>query len=134
MKRFLLDTNAVITTLRDGHSLIAKAIRIRPFVAIHISSIVLFELYYGAFKSTVYKSDNIRTIDDLRFQILDFDANDAKYAGEIRASLALSGNMIGPFDILIAGQALSRDLTLITHNVKEFQRVKGLRIEDWEID
>jgi tRNA(fMet)-specific endonuclease VapC len=132
MNQFLLDTNAVITTLRDSNSLIARTIRLHSFVEISISSIVLFELYYGAFKSTVYKTDNVRTIDDLCFQILDFNANDSRYAGEIRASLALSGNMIGPFDILIAGQALSRGLTLITHNVNEFQRVKGLHVEDWE--
>jgi tRNA(fMet)-specific endonuclease VapC len=134
MKKFLLDTNAIITILRNVNSLIARTIRRHSFSEISISSIVLFELYYGAFRSTVYKSENIRIVDDLRFQILDFDSNDAKYAGEIRASLALSGNMIGPFDILIAGQALSRDLILITHNVKEFQRVKGLQIEDWEKD
>jgi tRNA(fMet)-specific endonuclease VapC len=89
-------------------------------------------LYYGAFKSdATRKADNIRAVDGLLFQILDFDANDARYAGEIRASLALRGNMIGPFDILIAGQALSRDLILITHNIREFQRIDGLRVEDW---
>jgi tRNA(fMet)-specific endonuclease VapC len=131
MSGFLLDTNVVITTLRYENSIIARTLVLHPLSEIYISSIVLFELYYGAFKSAVHKLNNIRTVDSLCFQILDFNANDARYAGEIRASLALSGNTIGPFDILIAGQALSRDLTLITHNVKEFQRVKGLRIEDW---
>ncbi|GHS98457.1 ribonuclease VapC [Synergistales bacterium] len=131
MNGFLLDTNAVVTTLRDENSLMARTLITRPFEEIYISAIVLFELYYGAFKSTLRKADNIRSVDDLRFQILDFNVNDARCAGEIRASLALSGNIIGPFDILIAGQALSRGLTLITNNVKEFQRVDELRIEDW---
>ncbi|GHV52466.1 ribonuclease VapC [Synergistales bacterium] len=133
MNGFLLDTNAIIATLRDKDSLIARTMMTCHFVEIYISSIVLFELYYGAFKSTARKEDNIRSVDDLCFQILDFNANDAKCAGEIRASLALSGNIIGPFDVLIAGQALSRDLTLITHNVKEFRRVSDLRIEDWHV-
>jgi tRNA(fMet)-specific endonuclease VapC len=131
MSGFLLDTNALISMLRDGKTQIAKTLTLHSFAEIYISSVVLFELYYGAFKSVAHKVDNIRTVDDLRFQILDFNANDARHAGEIRASLALMGNIIGPFDILIAGQALSRNLTLVTHNVKEFQRVNGLRIEDW---
>jgi tRNA(fMet)-specific endonuclease VapC len=133
MNGYLLDTNAVITTLRDENSPIARTLTLYPFAEVYISSVVLFELYYGAYKSTTHKTNNIRTVDNLCFQIIDFNANDARCAGEIRASLALCGNMIGPFDLLRAGQALSRDLTLITHNVKEFQRVSGLRIEDWDL-
>jgi tRNA(fMet)-specific endonuclease VapC len=132
MKGFLLDTNSVVAIMRDANSLVARNLALHAISEVYISSIVLFELYYGAFKSdATRKADNIQAVDELLFHILDFDANDARYAGEIRASLALRGNMIGPFDILIAGQALSLDLILVTHNIREFQRIDGLRVEDW---
>ncbi len=63
--------------------------------------------------------------------VLDMDQRDAITAGEIRASLALSGKPIGPYDLLIAGQAKARDLTMVTNNIREFERVPGLRVEDW---
>ena len=60
------------------------------------------------------------------------DREDARQAAAIRAELAMSGSPIGPYDVLIAGQAKSRDLTLISRNVGEFSRVAGLRVENWE--
>ncbi len=63
--------------------------------------------------------------------MLDLDREDARAAGEIRAALARQGTPIGPYDVLIAGQAKARALTLVTGNLAEFQRVEGLRIEDW---
>jgi tRNA(fMet)-specific endonuclease VapC len=72
-------------------------------------------------------------IDALRFEIVEFDQEDARRAGEIRAALAKAGAPIGPYDVLIAGQALARSLTLVTHNVREFGRVEGLVVEDWEV-
>jgi tRNA(fMet)-specific endonuclease VapC len=69
---------------------------------------------------------------DAKLEIVDFDYHDAREAGEIRALLALSGKPIGPMDVLIAGQARARALTLVTHNVSEFKRVPGLHIADWE--
>ena len=132
MKGFLLDTNAAVAIMRDAGSPVERNLTLHAISEVYISSVVLFELYYGAFKSdATRKSGNIRAVDELFFHILDFDANDARYAGEIRASLALRGNIIEPFDILIAGQALSRDLILVTHNIKEFQRIERLRVEDW---
>jgi tRNA(fMet)-specific endonuclease VapC len=71
-------------------------------------------------------------IDVLRFEIVEFDQEDARRAGEIRAVLAKAGAPIGAYDVLIAGQALARSLTLVTHNVREFGRVEGLVVEDWE--
>jgi tRNA(fMet)-specific endonuclease VapC len=67
----------------------------------------------------------------LRFEILEFDAEDARCSGEIRAYLAKSGRPIGPLDVLIAGQAKARSLILLTHNRREFDRVEGLAVEDW---
>ncbi len=74
----------------------------------------------------------MESVDALHFQTVDFNSEDAKAAGEVRAALVIAGTPIGPYDILIAGQALARNLTLITHNTREFSRVNGLRIEDWE--
>jgi tRNA(fMet)-specific endonuclease VapC len=71
-------------------------------------------------------------IEALRFEVVEFDREDARKAGELRASLAASGTPIGPYDVLIAGQALARGLVLITHNMREFRRVPDLAIEDWE--
>lgn len=69
----------------------------------------------------------------MSFQVLPFDADDARVAAELRVELRRLGRPIGPFDALIAGQALARKLTLITHNTREFSRVEGLTIEDWEV-
>lgn len=63
--------------------------------------------------------------------MLPFELKDSERAGEIRANLQRKGTPIGSYDVLIAGQALARNLVLITHNVKEFQRVEGLQFEDW---
>lgn len=64
--------------------------------------------------------------------MIEFDGEDARQAGEIRAALAATGMPIGPYDVLIAGQARARDLILVTRNVGEFSRVSGLRVEDWQ--
>jgi tRNA(fMet)-specific endonuclease VapC len=96
-----------------------------------ISAIVAHELFYGAFKSR-RATQNVALIDALQFAMLEFDGEDARQAGEVRAVLAAKGTPIGPYDVLIAGQAMARDMILITHNRDEFGRVPGLRIEDWQ--
>lgn len=95
-----------------------------------ISALVAHELYYGAFKSQRWER-NLAVIDSLHFEVIGFDKEDARQAGELRAFLVKSGNPVGPYDILIAGQSKARDLILVTHNVREFASVPGLRIEDW---
>jgi tRNA(fMet)-specific endonuclease VapC len=96
-----------------------------------MSSIVAHELFFGAFRSQRVK-ENLAVVEALEFEILDFDREDAKQAGMIRAALAAAGTPIGPYDVLIAGQALARGLTLLTHNMREFKRVEGLKLEDWQ--
>ena len=71
-------------------------------------------------------------IDALRFEVIEFDKEDARQAGEVRAWLAAQGQAIGPYDVLIAGQAVARNVILVTRNTREFGRVPRLRIEDWE--
>ena len=89
------------------------------------------ELYYGAYKSG-RPEENLARVEGLAFPVLEFDREDARSAGEVRARLSGAGTPIGPYDVLIAGQALARKLILLTHNRKEFERVPGLRLEDWE--
>ncbi len=129
--RYLLDANVVIALLNDVASKAARrARRVRPG-DVAISAIVAHELFYDAFKSQ--RADrNVALVDALRFGVLDFDREDARRSGQIRALLAGKGTSIGPYDVLIAGQAIARSLTLVTHNTDEFRRVPGLRIEDWQ--
>lgn len=94
------------------------------------SSLVMFELMFGAFNSA-RAAENLNRLAQLAFPILDFDENDAKAAGEIRAALRRAGTPIGPCDLLIAGQAKACGLVLITSNRSEFARVDELRVEDW---
>ncbi len=132
MIRYLLDTNAVIGLLNNATSLTAIRTRQQNPREVGISSIVAHELFYGAFKSA-RSAHNVPLVDALQFDVIDFDKEDARRAGEIRARLAGRGTPIGPYDVLIAGQALARGLILVTHNTGELQRVATLRIEDWAI-
>lgn len=129
--RYLLDANAVIALLNDTTSPIARRIRRHAPRDFGVSAVVIHELYYGAFKSQRV-DQNVARVDALQFPVLEFDEGDAREAGQIRAHLASKGTPIGPYDVLIAGQAKARELTLVTHNTTEFQRVPGLKVEDWK--
>ncbi|AZN96020.1 type II toxin-antitoxin system VapC family toxin [Mesorhizobium sp. M9A.F.Ca.ET.002.03.1.2] len=126
---YLLDTNAVIAIMKGDADLQARLKPYRP-QDFALSAIVVHELYYGAQKSQ-RKADNLARIEALQFPVLEFDREDARHAGEIRATLATSGTPIGPYDALIGGQARARNLTLITRNAREFERIKNLTIETW---
>lgn len=128
--RFLLDSNAVIALMKGHSGFLTRLRRHRP-LDFGIPAIVAHELFYGAYKSQK-TADNLARVDALRFEVLEFDREDARQAGELRARLAAAGTPIGPYDVLIAGQAMARSLTLVTHNTREFQRVPGLFVEDWE--
>ena len=130
MMNFLLDANVVIALLNDRDSRPAHRVRRHKPRDIGVSSIVVHELYYGSFKSR-RTARNVALIDALQFQVLDFDREDARQAGELRAFLASTGMPIGPYDVLIAGQAKARNLILVTSNTDEFRRVPGLRVQDW---
>lgn len=129
--RFLLDTNVVIA-LGKGNGRIIERIRHHGLSGCVVSTVVLHELYFGAFKSGRV-AENLRAADGIPFEALDFTREDARTAGEIRHTLRRLGTPIGPYDTLIAGQALARGLTLVTRNTREFGRVEGLRVEDWEV-
>ncbi len=128
--KFLLDSNAVIALMKGNPGFLAQLRQHQP-QDFGLPAIVVHELFCGAYKG-VRIAQNVARVEALQFQIVDFDREDARQAGDIRAKLAASGTPIGPYDVLIAGQALARGLTLITHNTREFQRVPGLLMEDWE--
>ncbi|MCL4069411.1 type II toxin-antitoxin system VapC family toxin [Pseudomonas sp. GX19020] len=132
MITYLLDTNAVIALIgRRSDTLLARVEACEPG-SIAVSSIVAHELWYGAYRSqkVAFNLETLRLLfADL--PILDFDREDARVAGEIRADLARQGTPIGPYDLLIAGQAKARGLTLVTNNSGEFERVPDLTLADW---
>lgn len=128
---WLLDTNAVIAVVNSPTGAVAKKLRRKKPESVAIASVVLHELFYGAFKSARIEA-NLAIVDALAFQVLPFDADDARAAGAIRAMLAKTGQTIGAYDVSIAGQALNRNYTLVTHNLREFSRIEGLALEDWE--
>ncbi|CAM5603349.1 tRNA(fMet)-specific endonuclease VapC [Aquamicrobium terrae] len=128
----LLDTNAVISLLTRRSDALLRRIEASEPGSLAVSSVVAHELYFGAYRSekVAFNLETLRLVfTDLA--ILDFDREDARVAGEIRADLKRRGTPIGPYDTLIAGQAMARRLTLVTNNTGEFSRIVGLRIEDW---
>jgi len=128
--KFLLDSNAVIALLK-GQPRFLERLRAYQPADFGLPSIVAHELYFGAYKSQ-RPAANLARVEALQFEVLEFDREDSRRAGALRSQLAAAGTPIGPYDVLIAGQALARELTLITHNTREFKRVPGLRLEDWE--
>lgn len=130
--RFLFDTNAVISLLGQKSEALLNRVLQCSEGDIGLPAIVSHELYFGAFKSQKV-SFNLETIRLLvkDFVLLPFDNEDACQAGEIRAELKRAGTPIGPYDVLIAGQARAKNLILVSNNVREFERVPDLQLEDW---
>jgi tRNA(fMet)-specific endonuclease VapC len=132
MLQYLLDTNALIALLRGGADPVVRRIREHDPADVAISVVAIHELYYGAFRSERVER-NLDLVDGLLLEVIDFDRDDAREAGAVRAELAARGTPIGPFDVLMAGQARGRGLTMVTANVSEFLRVHGLAVEDWSV-
>ncbi len=130
---FLPDTNACITLLRQrDQRLIArwKSVKASDIV---LCSVVIYELRYGAQRSSDPSGEHSKL--DLflsPFNSLPFDDLCARRCAELRADLETDGRVIGPHDLQIAAIALQHQLTLVTHNSREFSRIKGLTIDDWE--
>ena len=127
--KFLLDTNAVIALLK-GNRLFLDRLRAFQPSDFGMPSIVHHELCFGAYKSKRV-ADNLQNVHSLQFDVIPISKSDAERSAEIRASLQAKGTPIGAYDVLIAGQAVARSLTLITHNVSEFGRIENLTFEDW---
>jgi tRNA(fMet)-specific endonuclease VapC len=132
---YLLDTN-VCVALINGHPATVRA-RLQKATAggeqVLVSSVAVFELWYGVGKSTrqEFNRKRLETFLAGPILVLPFEDADARAAGSARAILEAVGKPIGAYDVLMAGQALRHQLTLVTANVSEFSRVKGLAWQDW---
>ena len=130
--KYLLDTNTCIYLLNGRHPELAKKLSSVSAAEVAVSSVVWFELMFGATKSTK-RSDveqRLRTF-GRQIEVLPFDAAASEAAAEVRAELEQAGKPIGSYDTLIAGHALALAATLVTHNLREFRRVSRLRVADW---
>jgi tRNA(fMet)-specific endonuclease VapC len=130
---FLLDTNVCIRILNGSSPPVAARLQATNPAEVRLSAVVKAELLYGARKSKRV-DDNLRLLRRFftPFVSLPFDDRCAEEAGLIRLDLERSGRPIGPNDLLIAASARAHDLVLVTHNEREFGRIPGLRVEDWE--
>jgi tRNA(fMet)-specific endonuclease VapC len=130
--RHLLDTNACIDYLTGRYPTVVARIQRSTPDDLCLSSVVVAELRYGADQSARRRANHAR-VDALikEIECLDFDLRAASVYGKIRAQLEARGKPIGPNDMLIAAHAVSRGMTLVTDNVAEFDRVKGLKVENW---
>ncbi|MEW6279401.1 MAG: type II toxin-antitoxin system VapC family toxin [Candidatus Eremiobacterota bacterium] len=131
---YLLDTNAVIAVIKDTPGVrrrLRRAMASRQPVS--VSAIAAYELWYGVARSARRRenSQRLRAFLSGAIRVLGFDEEDASVAGDLRARLEGLGTPIGPYDLLIAGQALRTGLTLVTANIREFSRVPDLVWEDW---
>jgi len=132
---YLLDTNACIALINGRPAAVRErfAKAIQAGAQMLVPTVVAFELWYGVGKSSNPES-NARRVREFfagPVRILEFGEDEARRAGELRAELERAGKPIGAYDVLIAGQALQRELTVITANAREFGRVKGLEWVDW---
>jgi tRNA(fMet)-specific endonuclease VapC len=132
---YLLDTNACIALINGDPATVRARMQKATTAGAHIlvSSIALFELWYGVAKSKKQDFNRKRLEAFLAgpILVLPFEDDDSRVAGSVRAALESVGKPIGAYDLLMAGQALRHDLTLVTSNVSEFLRVKGLSCQDW---
>ena len=132
MLKYLLDTNIVIYTMKNRPQQVKRRFQ-QHHGRMGISTVTLGELVFGAEHSQQVER-NLADIEAFaaRLEVLPFDNKAAYHFGQIRAALYRAGRPIGPYDMMIAGQARASGLKLVTNNVKEFERVPGLLFEDWE--
>lgn len=137
-KLFLLDTNILIEFVHGNHSVINRILHV-GLDRCCMSVVSLQELYYGAYKAKdskqIYFDQEMVRIDLLRnrFTVLPLPEEAHGY-GQIKADLQQRGKLIDEFDMLIAGHALTEGLTVVTDNIKHFERIPGLKIENWKVD
>ncbi len=128
----VLDTDISSYVMKRRHPELVARVRGFARGELKVSSVTVFELEYGAQRSN-RRASVIRVINAFLtyVEVLSFNEDGAREAGRVRAELAASGEMIGAYDLLIAGHARSLDATLVTNNVAEFSRVRGLSLENW---
>ncbi|MCA9438876.1 MAG: type II toxin-antitoxin system VapC family toxin [Candidatus Omnitrophica bacterium] len=130
---YLIDTNVCVASLRGKNPTLRVKLESIPDTEIFICSIVKAELIFGAIRSQDPEK-NLKKLTDFEsdFRSLPFDDDAAEVHARLREHLSRQGNLIGPHDLMIASIALANGLTLVTHNLREFERVPDLVVEDWE--
>jgi tRNA(fMet)-specific endonuclease VapC len=128
---YALDTNSVIFFLKGQGRVAERLLAARP-VDVALPAVVLYELEVGTARSVApaRRREQLAVLVDA-VRVLPFGAAEAQAAARIRTELERAGKPIGPLDTLIAGTALAHRATLVTHNVREFRRVRGLEVVDW---
>jgi tRNA(fMet)-specific endonuclease VapC len=130
--KYLLDTNICIYIIkRKPEEVIKRFLKMKPD-SVAISSITVSELYYGVAKSSK-PNENTIALEQfiLPLTVINYNKEDSIAYGKLRAKLEQKGKLIGAMDMLIAAQALSRDLILVTNNEREFKKIEGLSFENW---
>ena len=131
MLRFMLDTNICIYTIKNRPDGVRAAFYAHEG-QLCISAVTHMELVFGAERSAT-PAANLQVLEGFfaRLEVLPFDIPASAQVAQIRADLAAKGTPIGPYDTMIAGHARSLGLVLVTNNVREFERVEGLRVVNW---
>ncbi|VAW88501.1 VapC toxin protein [hydrothermal vent metagenome] len=131
MLKYMLDTNIIIYTIKNRPAQVREAFK-QHEGQMCISAITKGELIYGAEKSS-QPERNLTDIERLiaRLEVAPFEDHASEHFGQLRAELYRIGKPIGPYDMMIAGHARAMGLILVTNNMKEFERVPGLRVENW---
>jgi tRNA(fMet)-specific endonuclease VapC len=134
MLAYLLDTDICIHALKKRNAALLEAFTAHDG-RMAVSDVTLYELYYGAERYDD-PAQRIAIIESFaaRLEVLPFDTRAALHAGNIRATLERQGQMIGAYDVMIAAIARSQGLVLVTGNIREFERVEGLRVERWGLN
>ncbi|HAE38203.1 MAG TPA: VapC toxin family PIN domain ribonuclease [Candidatus Riflebacteria bacterium] len=129
---YLLDTNICIFAINKKPVKLIEKIKAQSASRIYISSLTIAELEFGVQNSQKAESNRLALLRFLAiFDILNFDSSDAVDYGQLKVRLRKKGQIIGPIDMLLAAQALNKDMIFVTNNVDEFSRIDGLPIEDW---
>lgn len=130
--RYLFDTNTCIVLIRKKSPLVLQRLTQQAITDVLLSTLTVAELQFGVQKSAdVIKNQQALDQFLLPFTLLDYDYEATQEYGKIRAYLEAQGTPIGSIDMLLASQALARNLIMVTNNTKEFSRVPGLQLEDW---
>jgi tRNA(fMet)-specific endonuclease VapC len=129
---YLLDTNICIYIIHNNPKQVVERIKSLKPPQVKLSSISMAEMEYGVSKSRDRERNRQALIYFASaFDIIEFNDNDAEVYGLIRAELEKKGQIIGPYDMQIAAQAISRDLILVTNNTSEFSRISNIKLENW---
>jgi tRNA(fMet)-specific endonuclease VapC len=132
--KYLLDTNICVFLKSKRYPQLEARLRKTRKRDVAVSAVTEAELKYGAYKSSD-PARNMTAVDALlaTITVLPFESSAADAYGQVRAALEKSGQIIGPYDLMIASQAIAHRLTIVTNNVREFSRVPGLAVEDWTL-